>query len=184
MSLSLGKLSSKGMFLPFFFKNTALMGGVITDTFSLLFLLLYTLVSRDNMLQITSERPTCSTPRMSTVTKTFWKWYWHLFISLPCYSAKQGTISPGPHLQYRISHLTRAVLTDGMHICSSHFPVPLPFFAVTPWDTHKPTTGRWEISKTKSKLCKNQINDCNSTATDLLLFLNVYFWKYHIFQNL
>lgn len=59
------------MFLPLFFKNTACMGDIITDTFSLLFLLPYPPVSRDNMLQITSERPTCSTPRTSTVTKSF-----------------------------------------------------------------------------------------------------------------
>lgn len=116
-------------FFPFFFKNTALMRDVNTDTFSLLFLLPYTLVSRDNMLQMTPERLPCSMPRMSTITKSFFQ---VLFISLPCYSAKQGTISPGPRLQYRISHLTSAVLIDGIHICSFHFPVPLPFFAVTP----------------------------------------------------
>lgn len=58
----------------------------------------------------------------------------------------------------------------------------LPFFAITPRDSQKELIiGQWEISRTKSEWCKNQINYCNSTATDL--FLNMPFQKYHVFQN-
>lgn len=36
-----------------------------------------------------------------------------------------------------------------------HFPVSLPFFAVTPWDSQELTTGWREISRTKSKWRRN-----------------------------
>lgn len=65
-----------------------------------------------------------------------------------------------------------------MQICSF---ISLPFFAVTPWDSQELILGQWQISRTKSKWCKNQIDYCNSTATDL--FLNMPFQKYHIISK-
>lgn len=102
--------------------------GDITDTFSFLFLLPYPLVSRNRCY---IERPThtknkhCNQGLFATDIGTY--------LSIcPAILQKQGTISQEPHSLYRIRHLISAVLIDGMHICSFHFPAPLPYFAVTP----------------------------------------------------
>lgn len=116
------------------------------------------------------------------------KWYWYLqyqsvllFCKIRCHFSR----TDWAHSQYRRISITSAVLTERMQICSfmSLFPCPS---LLLHCEIHKKELiiGWWKISRTKSERCKKQINYGNSTATDLLLFLNMSFQKYHTFPNL